>query len=176
MCSTPYLRCWFKDKCIKVFNDLLDHVLQLLPTWGAGSRTNVSRFSMILLAMCSTLSLPEVLVRGQMCRGSPWPHWPCAPAPPYPAGDGLNIHHLTIQPLITRCWNSYIFVRSREKLELVSRKPEIPETFSKGLLPNKAYGNLVNTAWLYSVNTYKNSLYSVQEFCNGYHYRGTDNT
>ncbi len=72
----------------RFFYDLLDHVLQLLPTWGAGSRTNVSRLSMILLAMCSTLSLPEVLVRGRMCRGSPWPHWPCAPAPPYPARDG----------------------------------------------------------------------------------------
>jgi hypothetical protein len=88
----------------------------------------------------------------------------------------LKIHHLKTQPLITRCWNSYISARSREKMTLVSRKPETQEIFSKGLLPNKVDGNIVNTAWLYSVNTYKNSLYSVQEFCSGYHYRGTDNT
>ena len=172
--TSNFMRRLFQNEWVTFLYDLVGHVLHPLLTWGAVSRTNVSRFFMTFLTMRSNFCLPEALVQGQMCRGSPWPHWPCAPAPPYPAGDGLrinvsrfsmillamcsssslpctrllNIHQLKIQPLITRCWNSYIFVRSREKLELVSRKPEIPATFSKGLLPNKADGNIANTGFI----------------------------
>jgi len=98
--TSNFMRRLFQNEWVTFLYDLVGHVLHPLLTWGAGSRTNVSRLFMTFLTMCSNFCLPEALVRGRMCRGSPWPHWPCAPAPPYPAGDGLKIHHLKIQPLI----------------------------------------------------------------------------
>ncbi len=57
-------------------------------------------------------------------------------------------------------------------MALVSRKPDIQEIFSKGLLPNKADDKIVNNVF-YSINI----LYIQEQpftVCKGLHCRGTD--
>ncbi len=74
---------FFKLSNFEVLHDHVGHVLHPLLTWGAGSSTNVSRFSMTSLAMWSNFSLPEALVWGRMSQVSPWPHLPCDPTSSY---------------------------------------------------------------------------------------------